>query len=169
VNTAAQEALDEYQEALIASAPVTWIRGVVWRGRLVETDGSPAGTDKTVAVCVAHDGTELSQSYLSGSADGARAMMALQEALVGEPEDAWTVLRIEIDRDGQRRVDFSHEPARRLEDSSEDEFWDDVHKYLERNRTELEQFVERLREQGDLPEANGDKGGGRLGKLFGRR
>jgi hypothetical protein len=46
-----------------------------------------------------------------------------------------------------------------------------VHEYLGRNRPELEELVERLRAQGDLPgeDSDGDKRGGRLGKIFGRR
>jgi hypothetical protein len=191
MNPAVQQALDDYLADLGASAPTNWIRQVAWQGQLVEADGSSAGVEKEVTVCVTATDAGLGQEYLFGGADGARAMMELQAALADEPESGWTMLRIEVDRDGERRVEFSHEAARALDDSSEDTFWDDVHQYLERNRPELEALAARLRESGMLagtdeaapsdprtlppsqrpnaadPPPNGDRRGF-MGKLFGR-
>ena len=90
---------------------------------------------------------------------------------MGEPEEGWTLLQLEIDRDGTVRTDFDTGPARELEDSATDPFWDGVHEYLERNRPALEELAGRLEAEGVLNGAQDSTqpNQGRFGKLFGRR
>lgn len=66
----------------------------------------------------------------------------------------WTQLRIEVDRDGQRRIDLiTDQPMRPVDSSATDSHWRQVHDYLELNRAELDALVERLRTSGHLPGA----------------
>ncbi len=190
MNQPLQDHLDQMAAALQGAARPHWVRIVVWIGRLLEK-GETSGFTYPNRV-VTYDGSELGADYITSGAALARVdAQALDALTVGQPEAGWTILRFELDRDGAQRADFSHEPARELEDSANDEFWDGVHDYVTLNHDELERFVSRLREQGDLPDpattpsgpdpmslppsqrpgaagAAGTEARGRLGRLFGR-
>jgi hypothetical protein len=163
-----REQLDRTAAVLIAAAPANWMRIVQWAGRLLDDDGSTAGyTD--IAVAVTRHGEQLGQEYVLPPLGQGFDAVALDAACAGQPEEGWTVLRIELDRDGEQRFDFSHEEARPLDDSASDEFWQAVHEYLDRNRTEVEALAERLGAGGSLPGgAAGQRGNGVLGRMFGR-
>lgn len=141
------ESVDQIAAEFTQGHP-NWIRMVVWVGRLAERDGAPAGADTSVDQVLSWDGDQVVADYASGQ--GAhQALHDIEEATHDVP---WTELRIEVDRDGQRRVEFETEqPMRLLDDSATDPHWDQVHDYLELNRAEVDALVERLRASGDLP------------------
>ena len=61
-------------------------------------------------------------------------------------------MRIEVDRDGARRVDFvTDEPGGAFDNAATDPYWRQVHDYGDLNVKDLEGLVDRLRQQSDLP------------------
>jgi hypothetical protein len=171
VNHQAREALERLVARYRAIAPEGWIRVISWWAYL----GDGGTTDRSVlkhpeiAIVLGPDG--LSSEYFRPDSHAGNDIDALNEALVGEPEEGWTLLQLEIDRDGTVRTDFDTGPARELEDSATDPFWDGVHEYLERNRPALEELAGRLEAEGVLNGAQDSTqpNQGRFGKLFGRR
>lgn len=125
-----------------------WVRVVVWVGRLAEPDGSPAEANVTVHRVLSWDGERVTADY--GRGHGARqAFRDIDEATA---DRHWTELRIEVDRDGQRKVDLvTDQPMRAVDNSATDPHWRQVHDYLELHQTEVEALVERLRANGNLP------------------
>ncbi|ANS79713.1 hypothetical protein SGUI_2317 [Serinicoccus hydrothermalis] len=66
---------------------------------------------------------------------------AMDEALKGDPEEGWLVMRVEIDADcDEPRVEFDHDTLVRAETSLQDPWADEVHHYLERHQEELERM-----------------------------
>lgn len=125
-----------------------WIRVVVWVGRLAEPDGSPAEGNITVHRVLSWDGERVTADY--GRGFGARPAFRDIEQTTAHQD--WTELRIEVDRDDQRRIDLITDcSARPVDNSATDPHWRQVHDYLELNRAELDVLVERLRASGDLP------------------
>jgi hypothetical protein len=189
MDTALQEELDKAVAALTGAAPGHWIRIAMLAGRLLDDDGTTAGF-KEVTVAVTYDGDQLGQRYVTPPLGKGFNPLTLDAACAGRPEEGWTILWLVVDRDGERRVDFSHEEARPLDDSATDEYWQAAHQYVERNRAELEPLVDRLRAGGQLPgsddvtavdplslppserpgaSAPEGKDSGLLGRMFGRR
>jgi len=152
VNPAAQTHLDAYAAKYVASAPSHWIRLVVWTGYLGEDGETDRSVSTSAEIAVVYDNGLLGQEYFRSDPTTGYDLDAMNEALVGEPEENWTLLQLEIDRDGTVRTDFDTGPARDLEDSATNPYWDDVHDYLSRNRPSLEQLVDRLRAKGQLPD-----------------
>jgi hypothetical protein len=166
-----EQLLERSMAPYFEAAPADWIRIVLWCGRLLDTDGSTAGF-KFPCVAVTWDGTSTGQQYVIPPAASMLDPHALDAAVGGRPEEGWTMLRVELDRDGEHRYDFSREEGRPLDDSATDDFWDGIHEYLSRNGDEVGQLVVRLREQGGLPDgaaSEPEQAPGRLGRMFGRR
>ena len=91
-------------------------------------------------------------------ASGQGAWQAFRDIEQVTEDVPWTEVRIEVDRDGQRRVEFDTQaPMRSLDDSATDPHWDQVHDYLELNRAEVDTLVARLRASGDLPGEERDR------------
>jgi hypothetical protein len=134
-----------------AAAPADWVRIVLWAIRLVDTDGSLAGFS-TVAVAVTYaEESGLGQVYVVPPALEQLRGSALDPLTAGGPEEGWTDLKVEADRDGSHRFDFGTDEPHPVEGSATDEFWDALDEYLDRNRDQLEELVGRLRDQGALP------------------
>jgi hypothetical protein len=152
-----------------AAAPADWVRIVLWAIRLVDTDGSLAGFS-TVAIAVTYDEEGgLGQAYVVPPALEQLRGSALDPLTAGGPEEGWTDLRVEADRDGSHRFDFGADGPHPVEGSATDEFWDALDEYLDRNRDQLDELVGRLRDQGALPgPATPEGGASGLGRLFGR-
>ncbi|QFG69821.1 hypothetical protein [Ornithinimicrobium pratense] len=143
--------MDESVDQIVAEftqGHPNWIRMVVWVGRLAEPDRSPAEANVTVHRVLSWDRDRLIAGH--GRGHGARqAFRDIDEATKDVP---WTELRIEVDRDGQRRVDLiTDRPMRSVDNSATDPHWRQVHDYLDHNRAELDALVERLQASGDLP------------------
>jgi hypothetical protein len=179
VNPTAQAHLDAFVDKYRASAPPNWIRIVTWSAHLADENGTvDRGMLKQAEIAVVLTPEGITREYFHADSQASFDLDDLEPALDGEPESGWTMLHIEIDRDGPYRAEFDTGPARALLDSATDPYWRGVHDYVDLHRDELEQFVERLREQGDLPDAaagastassTGDDRPGRLGRMFGRR
>lgn len=146
-----EQVIEELTEIYLRKAPAEWIRLVVWVGRLAEPDGSPAPADIKLNRVVTWSNGQLGSAYTKafGTSDIYRR---LEEELAGTPEAGWTQLRIELDRDGVRRVDFvTDEPRRAFDNAATDPYWRQVHDYVDLNVKDLEGLVDRLRQQADLP------------------
>lgn len=146
-----EQVIEELTEIYLRKAPAEWIRLVVWVGRLAEPDGSPAPADIKLNRVATWSNGQLGSAYTKafGTSDIYRR---LEEELAGTPETDWTQLRIEVDRDGARRVDFvTDEPRRAFDNAATDPYWRQVHDYVDLNLKDLEGLVDRLRQQADLP------------------
>lgn len=164
------DVLERSMVPYLAAAPADWVRIVLWAIRLVDTDGSLAGFS-TVAIAVTYDEEGgLGQAYVVPPALEQLRGSALDPLTAGGPEEGWTVLRVEADRDGSHRFDFGADAPHPVEGSATDEFWDALDEYLDRNRDQLEELVGRLGDQGALPAPATPEGGagGSGRRLFGR-
>ena len=178
MNPTAQAHLDAYVAKYRASAPPNGVRIATWSAHLADESGQvDRGSRMRVEVAVVLGLEGLTGEHFKPDSQAVFDLEDLDAALDGEPEAGWTILRLEIDRDGPYRADFDTGPARPLLDSATDPYWEAVHDYVDRNRGELEELVERLRAQGDLPDATGTPAGaaagsdekpGRFGRIFGR-
>ena len=152
MNPEAQKHLDDFVAKYKESAPSTWVRIVVWWAYLGENGKTDRGSAIHPQTAVVFEGGTLEQRSFRANAQASFDLQDMTAALAGEPEEGWTLLKIEIDRDGTVRTDFDTGPARDLEDSATDPYWDHVHDYLSRNRPALEQLVDRLRTKDQLPD-----------------
>jgi hypothetical protein len=175
VNPTAQAHLDAYVAKYRASAPPNWVRIVTWSAHLADEGGNvDRGTRMRVEIAVVLGREGLTGEHFKPDSQAVFDLDDMEAALEGEPEAGWTILRLEIDRDGPYRADFDTGPARPMLDSATDPYWKAVHDYVDLHRSELEEFVERLRVQGDLPDppdthgAGEDQKPGRFGRIFGR-
>ena len=187
MNETLAHTLDRTVDAYVGAAPGHWIRVVLWALRLDDDETSAAFACPCVAVT--WDGQQLEQRAVAPDAADTIDGVAIDRAAAGGPEAGWTMLRIEVDRDGERRYDFAHDGAVPADDAATDEFWDQAHEYLDRNRPALEDLARRLGASGDLPgpedvtavdprtlpphlrpgsSAADQKESGLLGRLFGR-
>ncbi len=172
MNPEAQQLVDAFVTKLKQSAPESWVRLVYWGSYLADDDGSVnRGTYKHAEIAIVRDGENLTGEYFRLDPQAGFDLQDLEGPLAGEPEADWTVLRVEADRDGAVRADFSHEAPQSFEGSMDNAFWDGVHEYLERNRPALVELAARLEAEGvlDGPQASTQTNQGRFGKLFGRR
>lgn len=185
------EAAGEIAAGYAAMAPDSWIRVVTWMARLADHEHGPIVSAMEVSRIVVWqaDGPGLVQLPGDEATDAASARLTDVEQ--DSPAEGWTFLRVELDRDGRSRVEFSHDPALVVDTAVLDPYWDDVKHYVDRHREDLDAFVERLRADGSLPSPGDpaqvdprslppsqrrgaeprstepDKG--RIGRIFGRR
>ena len=141
----------------------SWIRVVMWIGRLQQEDGSTAPNNVRLNRVITWDGAQLAAEY-GRTSTAHDAIEALYEAAGGVD---WTQLRLIADRDGPCSiVAVMDEPRRPEEGAATDPYWRQVHDYLELNQDEVEALVERLQDHGNLPgDRSGQKRGGVLGWL----
>lgn len=150
--------LDELVEQYLVKAPQNWIRLVVWIGRLVDPDGSPALGDIRLnrVITWAGDGDHAAEEGLGAAYTKGFGTTVIfdrvQALLAARGEGDWTQFRLEQDRDGQRRLHLVTDEPRRPElDAATDPYWRQVHDYLQLRRDDLVALVERLRAAGQLP------------------
>ena len=141
----------------------SWIRVVMWIGRLQQEDGSTAPNNVRLNRVITWDGAQLAAEY-GRTSTAHDAIEALYEAAGGVD---WTQLRLIADRDGPCSVvAVMDEPRRPEEGAATDPYWRQVHDYLELNQDEVEALVERLQDHGNLPgDRSGQKRAGLLGWL----
>ena len=134
--------LQRFADAYRECAPEGWVRIVTWWAKLGDSadEASMSAVQSPAEVVVRGADGVLRQESLAPDFPWMH-VKAMDEALKGEPEEGWLVMRVEIDADGHEpRVGFDHDTLVRAETSLQDPWADEVHHYLERHREELERM-----------------------------
>lgn len=144
MNSEARAHLERLVEDYRSAAPEGWVRIVSWWAKLGDTpqEASVAAVAAPSEVVLRGPDGSLSQQPVLPDFPW-QYVKQMDDALAGEPEAGWLVMRLQLDEGAEPVVTFDHETLVPAETSATSGWADDVHRHLERHRDELEALAAR--------------------------
>lgn len=133
--------IQKFADRYRAAAPEGWVRIVTWWTKLGDSRGeaSLSATTSVAEAIVRRADGNLVQEPIRPKTPPVQDLLQIEPLQVGTPDEGWMLLKVEIEPDRVVRADFEQGEPLRTEGSLRSRWADEVHRYLDLHREELEQ------------------------------